>query len=188
LDLQAQLKRIEAVPKTSYRDATAKKLPDLASAVIKEQAERLKRSKSIVIRDYSTAPQCVVQSLDHPQDDISNWLQSHGLSPDDTVGMVARIIPPRTNLLPSQPDKVTIVITLPSIDDRNAILATLKRSVRNSPNCKAIYVDQDLTPAEAKEQQSLRMERNRLNLDRPAEESGSYHYGIRSGRVVKLLH
>ena len=45
-DMQAKINfMVSTTPKTSYRDAASKRLPDLASAVIREQAERLKRSK-----------------------------------------------------------------------------------------------------------------------------------------------
>jgi hypothetical protein len=191
-ELQAKMRNIEANPKPSYRDAAAKGIPDLASAVIKEQAERLKRSKSLVIRDKSTAPHRVVQTLDAYQDDITNWLHSHGLNPADTDGMTSRLIPQKTNITSSsaaaQTNMTTIIVTLPAITDRISILAKIKKSVRSSPTSAAIYVDPDLTPSEAKEQQVLRQERNRLNSGRPVDEVASYHYGIRSGRVVKLSH
>jgi uncharacterized protein YnzC (UPF0291/DUF896 family) len=189
-DLQAKIKSIEATtPKASYRDATAKGIPDLASAVIKEQAERSKRSKTIVIRDNNEA---ISQSPATLLQDITTWLGTHGLSPDDTAGLSARLIPrkPSPSTLTAAPSSagITIIVTLPSIIDRLPIIAKLKRSVRSTPSCHSIYVDPDLTPAEAKEQQALRQERNRLNAERNDEDIRNYHFGIRSGRVVKLQH
>jgi hypothetical protein len=190
-ELQAKMRNIEANPKPSYRDAAAKGIPDLASAVIKEQAERLKRCKSLVIRDNSTALNRVVQTLETSQADISNWLHSHGLTPADTDGMTTRTIQ-KTNVTSSstaaQTNGTIVIVTLPTIIDRISILTKIKKSIRTSPTCASVYVDPDLTPSEAKEQQVLRQERNRLNSERSAEEVANYHYGIRSGRVVKLSH
>jgi len=79
--------------KTPYRDAAAKRLPDLASAVFKEQAERLKRLKSIVIRDRSS------DSLDlhhyagpydnEQKESLCTWLSSHALTPEELSGLCA---------------------------------------------------------------------------------------------------
>jgi len=190
-DIQAKIRNIEATPKPSYRDAAAKGIPDLASAVIKEQAERLKRSKSIVIRVNSAGPLSILQSPDSLRQDVSSWLITHGLKPEDTDGLSARLIPRKTTTKISDQSPspgATVVVSLPSITDRIPIIALLKRSVRTSPASDTIYIDPDLTPAEAKEQHCLRQERNRLNAERRDEDTSSFHFGIRSGRVVKLQH
>ena len=191
-EIQEKLRTIEATPIASYRDIAAKGIPNLASAVIKEQTERLKRSKSIIIRDNNEGSNAISQSPATLLQDISTWLGTHGLTPDDTAGLSARLIPRKPNLsthtAASPPVGATIIVTLPSITDRLPIIAKLKRSVRSTPSCNSIYVDPDLTPAEAKAQQALRQERNRLNAARMDEDITTYHFGIRSGRVVKLQH
>jgi hypothetical protein len=189
-DIQEKIRHIESTPKTSYRDAAAKGIPELASAVIKEQAERSKRSKSIVIRVNNAGPQSILQSPDSLRQDVSNWLTTHGIKPEDMDGLSARLIPrkPTTTLSDQSPyPGATVVVTLPSITDRIPIIALLKRSVRSSPTSD-IYIDPDLTPAEAKEQHRLRQERNRMNAERRDEDTRSFHFGIRSGRVVKVQH
>ena len=199
-DLQAKITAIaSATPKTSYRDAAAKRLPDLASAVLKEQAERLKRSKSLVIRDRNPDPPALHHSAgpyDHEQkESLCTWLSLHGLTPAELTGLSARLIPTRPDLSnptaispPSHSRGITIIVTLPSMTDRTQTVAKLKRSVRSSPNGEFVFIDPDLTPTEAKEQQVLRQERNHLNAQRQAEDIATYHFGIRSGRVVKDLH
>ena len=79
---------------------------------------------------------------------------------------------------PSSPG-ATVVITLPSISDGIPLIAHLKRSVRSSPASDTVYIDPDLTPAEAKEQHGLRQERNRLNAERRDEDIRIFHIGIR---------
>ena len=191
-EIQEKLRTIEATPIASYRDIAAKGIPNLASAVIKEQTERQKRSKSIIIRDNNEGSNAISQSPTTLLQDISTWLGTHGLTPDDTTGLSARLIPRKPNLsthtAASSPVGATIIVTLPSIADRLPIIGKLKRSVRSTPSCNSIYVDPDLTPAEAKAQQALRQERNRLNAARMDEDMTTYHFGIRSGRVVKLQH
>jgi uncharacterized coiled-coil protein SlyX len=191
-EIQEKLRNIETTPIASYRDIAAKGIPNLASAVIKEQDERLKRSKSLVIRDNNEGPNAISQSPTTLLHDISTWLGTHGLTPDDTAGLSARLITrkpnPSTHTAASSPNGATIIVTLPSITDRLPIIAKLKRSVRSTPSCNSIYVDPDLTPAEAKAQQALRQERNRLNAARMDEDIATYHFGIRSGRVVKIQH
>jgi len=189
-DIQAKIRNIEATPKTSYRDAAAKGIPDLASAVIKEQAERLKRSKSIVIRVNNAGSQSILQSPDSLRQDVSSWLSTHGIKSEDMDGLSARLIPRKTTVMSDQssPSGATVVVTLPSISDRIPIIAHLKRSVRSSPASDTVFIDPDLTPAEAKEQHGLRQERNRLNAERRDEDIRSFLFGIRSGRVVKLQH
>jgi len=189
-DIQEKIRNIEATPKTSYRDAAAKGIPDLASAVIKEQSERLKRAKSIVIRVANAGPQSILQSPDSLRQDISGWLSAHGINPDDMAGLSARLInrKPSTSSAQSPPAGATVVVTLPSITDRIPIIAHLKRSVRSKTSSDTIYIDPDLTPAEAKEQHGLRLHRNRMNSERSDDDIVAHHFGIRSGRVVKLLH
>ena len=60
--------------------------------------------------------------------------------------------------------------------------------MRSLPTGDTIYIDPDLTPAEAKEQHGLRLHRNRMNSERSEEDIAAHHFGIRSGRVVKLQH
>ena len=195
-DIQEKIRNIEATPKTSYRDAAAKGIPDLASAVIKEQSERLKRAKSIVIRVANAGPQSILQSPDSLRQDISRWLSAHGINPDDMAGLSARLINRKpstsstssTSSAQSPSTGATVVVTLPSITDRIPIIAHLKRSVRSLPTGDTIYIDPDLTPAEAKEQHGLRLHRNRMNSERSEEDIAAHHFGIRSGRVVKLQH
>jgi hypothetical protein len=192
-DIQDKIRNIEATPKTSYRDAAAKGIPDLASAVIKEQSERLKRAKSIVIRVANAGPQSILQSPDSLRQDISRWLSAHGINPDDMAGLSARLINRKpstssTSSAQSPPTGATVVVTLPSITDRIPIIAHLKRSVRSKTTSDTIYIDPDLTPAEAKEQHGLRLHRNRMNSERSDDDIAAHHFGIRSGRVVKLLH
>ena len=67
-------------------------------------------------------------------------------------------------------------------------MAKLKRFARSSPHCESVYIDPDLTPSEAKEQHALRQERNHLNAQRQTEDIATHHFGIRSRRVVKILH
>ena len=50
------------------------------------------------------------------------------------------------------------------------------------------YVDPDFTSKEAKQQQALYNKRNCLNSERQAENSADHHFGIRSGRVMKIIH
>jgi hypothetical protein len=190
-DIQEKIRHIEATPKTTYRDAAAKGIPDHASAVIKEQAERSKRSKSIVIRVNNAGPATFLHSTDSLRQDVSEWLTAHGIKPEDMDGFSARLIPRKTT--PTASDRppsldATIVVTLPAITNRIPIIAHLKKSVRSTPASATIFIDPDLTPAEAKEQHGLRQERNRLNEKRSDEDVGRFHFGIRSGRVVKLQH
>jgi hypothetical protein len=51
-----------------------------------------------------------------------------------------------------------------------------------------VFVDADLTPAEAQEQYDLRLRRNKLNNDRPEADKSNYHFGVRNGKVIKLSH
>ena len=158
----------------------------------------MKRSKNIVIRDKVPAPLEDSQPGPYNQDQLESLgalLSSHGLSPDELSGLSARLVPTRPDLSnpaalpsPSHSRGLTIIVTLPHITDRTQIVAKLKRSARSSPHCESFFFDPDLTPSEAREQHTLRQERNYLNAQRQAEDIATYHFGIRSGREVKIIH
>jgi len=158
----------------------------------------MKRSKNIIIRDK--APETLENSQPGPynQDQLESLrtlLSSHGLSPNELSGLSARLVPTRPDLSnptasPSHSHSrgLTIIVTLPHITDRTQIVTKLKRSARLSPHCESFFFDPDLTHSEAREQHTLRQERNYHNALRQAEDIATYHFGIRSGRVVKIIH
>jgi len=51
-----------------------------------------------------------------------------------------------------------------------------------------LFVDPDITSKEAKQQQALHNKWNCLDSERQAENSADHHFGIRSGRVFKIIH
>jgi hypothetical protein len=51
-----------------------------------------------------------------------------------------------------------------------------------------VFIDADLTPAEAQEQYDLRIKRNKLNSERLESEKSTHHYGIRNGKIIKISH
>jgi hypothetical protein len=164
----------------SYKDALKTGIPNITTSIIKEQEERKRRNKNLIIKDKDNII---------PVDDVLPLLTSLGATNKDLTDATIRVI---SHKLPiSSQNKATtwksIIVTLPNIIDRYTIIAKLGNELRTSIFPKTISIGPDYTPSEAKEQYDLRNERNSLNKSRNEEDQVIFYYGIRRGKVVKIL-
>jgi hypothetical protein len=169
----------------SYKDVLKSDLPDIANTIIKEQDDRKRRIKNIIIKDNGDT---IIKS-NNPMEDILPFLTSLGANREDLTDIAVRVIinKPITSSSRTTPAaRKSIIVTLPNIGDRYTIIAKLRKSLRNSIDPSSIYIDPDYTPSEAKDQFDLRTERNRLNSLRKDEDKDKFYFGIRRGRVVKV--
>jgi hypothetical protein len=185
---------ISPTPPPTYKAALQQSIPDLTSSIIKEQLERSKRLKNIVIRERNASESTsILATLKNPTADTVSWLRGLGASPEETANITVRVAPSRPMPTPTPPSRTipstnsTLIVSLPNLVDRNIFLAKLKKSLRNRSQEPSIFIDPDFTPSEAKEQYSLRQERNRLNCSRSVEEKTTFYFGIRGNKVIKIL-
>jgi hypothetical protein len=184
-------------PSQPYKEALQKSIPEITSSIIREQDDRSKRVKNIVIRERGATTTTSILSRHASSSEICSWLQGLGASTEDTSKLSIRVIPARVPTTPTTPPtpvtsnilptpNCTLIVTLPQMTNRTALLTKLKRNIRGLSDSLSIFIDPDLTPTEAKEQFNLRSERNRLNGTRSANDKTSFHYGIRGNKVIKI--
>jgi hypothetical protein len=170
----------------SYKDILKTGLPDIANTIIKEQHERKRREKSLIIKDKGN----IIVKSQNAVEDVRPFLTSLGATPEDLNGIAVRIVINRpltsNNPAPIATGK-SIILTLPTIGDRHTLISKLRQSLRKSMPSSSLYIDPDLTPSEAKDQYDLRLERNKLNQSRNNKDKETFYYGIRRDKVVKII-
>jgi hypothetical protein len=173
----------------SYKEDLKTGLPELTNNIIKEQSDRQRRSKNIIIKDKRNPNESLIKPSTDPTKAVQTWLTSHGLTQKEITNSCVRVIPnkpiPASDPTP-QHGGHTIIITLPGVDNRFTAIGKIKRSIRENTNTNLVFVDADLTPTEASEQYNLRLQRNQLNAERL--DKSSHHFGIRNGKVIKITH
>jgi hypothetical protein len=175
----------------SYKDALKSGIPEITSTIIKEQSERQRRSKNIIIKDKRHPNESFITPGTDPIKTINAWLVNHGLTQQETKNSSIRIIPNKPTPAPDPSPHYsghTIIITLPHTENRFIAIGKIKRSIRGNTDTDKVFVDADLTPTEAQEQYELRIKRNKLNLDRLESEKLVHHYGVRNGKIIKIAH
>jgi hypothetical protein len=179
-------------PPMSYKEVLKAGLPTLTSSIFNEQAERKRRAHNIVIKDKRISQLSLIQPSRDPTTVVQAWLLAHGATTDDLEKSSVRVVPTKlaANETTPQTKGHTIIVTLPNVEDRYVLIGKIKRSLRPSASNKNeenhVYIDPDLTPVEAQEQYSLRLERNKLNSSRSEDEKLKYYYHIRRGKVIKV--
>jgi hypothetical protein len=122
---------------------------------------------------------------------VNTWLLSNGLTAQEIKSSLVRVIPnkptPATDPSPHYGGH-TIIITLPSVENRFIAIGKIKRNIRGKSDSNNLFVDADLTPGEAHELYQLRQTRNQLNGSREETDKLLHHFGIRNGRVIKITH
>jgi hypothetical protein len=175
----------------SYKEALKTGLPGITSTVIKEQSERQRRMKNIIIKDKRNPKDSLIQPATDPSKAVTSWLIQHGLTLQETKNSSIRVV---ANRLTPAPDPSphhsghTIIVTLPNVENRFIIIGKIKRSIRGTADTDKVFVDADLTPTEAQEHYELRLNRNKLNSARTEAEKSVYHFGVRNGKVIKVTH
>jgi hypothetical protein len=66
----------------SYKDALKSGLPEITSTILKEQSERQKRSKNIIIKDKRSPKESLIQPATDPATAVNTWLTANGLTPE----------------------------------------------------------------------------------------------------------
>jgi hypothetical protein len=74
------------------------------------------------------------------------------------------------------------------VENRFVAIGKIKRCIRGDHDMANIYVDADLTPAEAQVNYDLRHRRNTLNTERSDIDQTKFHYGIRNEKIIKIAH
>ena len=74
-----------------------------------------------------------------------------------------------------------MIVTLKTAKDKIEVLRNA-RKLKSVPGADKTYICDDLTLAERK----LRKDCKKMNDDRSDQDSRSFHFGIRDGRVVRL--
>jgi hypothetical protein len=182
-----------AVPLTplSYKDVLKAGLPDLTSSIFNEQAERTRRSHNIVIKDKRSPTHSLIQPSTDPSTAVKAWLLSHGALPKDVDKALVRVLPIKADTtnehVPGSRGR-SIIVTLPTIENRYILISQIKKSIKSRAIATEshVYVDPDLTPSESQEQFKLRKERNEANASRSDEDKLKLYYTIRRGKVIKL--
>jgi hypothetical protein len=175
----------------SYKEVLKTGLPEITASILKEQSERQRRAKNIIIKDKRNPKESLIQPATDPTEVVNTWLTSHGLSHKDIHNSSIKVIANKT--LPS-PDPSphheghTIIVTLPNVDNRLIAIGKIKKCIRSRAPLENIFVDLDLTPAEAQAHHALRIKRNQLNGERSESDKANFHYGIRNGKIIKLSH
>jgi hypothetical protein len=175
----------------SYKAALNTGLPGIASTVIKEQSERQKRMKNIIIKDKRHPKDSLIQPSTDPSKAVHSWLIQHGLTQQETNNLSVRVVANRQTSAPDPTPQYsghTIIVTLPHVDNRFIVIGKIKRSIRGTADTDKVFVDADLTPTEAQEQYELRLNRNKLNSERTEAEKSVHHFGVRNGKVIKITH
>jgi hypothetical protein len=175
----------------SYRDALKAGIPEITSTIIKEQSERQKRIKNIIIKDKRHPNSSLIKPATDPSSAVNAWLISQGLTQQETKNSSIRVISNKPTPSPDpshQHGGHTIIVTLPHVENRFLIIGKIKRNLKGNQDNVSLYVDADLTPAEAQEHYHLRSERNKLNMERSEVDKTTHHFGIRNGKIIKISH
>jgi hypothetical protein len=181
----------QTIQAPSYKDALKVGIPQITSTIIKEQSERQKRTKNIIIKDKRHPDDSLIKPATDPTTAVNAWLLSHGLSPQETKNASIRVINNKSTPSPNPSPNYgghTIIVTLPHVENRFVIIGKIKRCLKGVQGNDSIYVDADLTPAEAQEHYNLRKERNKLNSERSDADNKTHHFGIRNGKIIKISH
>jgi hypothetical protein len=190
-EIQAQ---IQATGPKTYRESLVDNVPELTNKICKEQSERIKRSRNIVIRDRApNSPTSVIKSMETTDADIKTFLHDLGVPSEQTAYLTARTIVPKsiastsanTTASSSNTNSSLTIVTLPHLTDRTQLLIHLKKAILRNPNYSYIYVDYDYTPTESLLQQQLRLKRNQLN-HRSENDVQKFYYAIRNDTVVQI--
>jgi hypothetical protein len=191
-EIQAQ---IQATGPKTFREALVDNVPELTNKICKEQSERIKRSRNIVIRDRApNSPTSVIKSKETTETDIKKFLHDLGVQSEHTDYLTARTIVPKpitstsanTTASSSNNNSSLTIVTLPHLPDRTQLLIHLKKGILRNPNYSFIYVDYDYTPTESLIQQQLRLKRNQLNSQRSENDVQKFYYAIRNDAVVQI--
>ena len=79
-----------------------------------------------------------------------------------------------------------IKVETSTIADKFIILKAQK-ALRSDENYKDTYINQNLTPAQRIAEIQMLKTRNELNQNRSNDEKNLYHFGIRNGKITKIL-
>jgi hypothetical protein len=71
-------------PPLSYKEALKSGLPEITTSILKEQMERQRRIKNIVIKDKRDPKESFIQPASDPTVSVLTWLTSNGLSKHET--------------------------------------------------------------------------------------------------------
>jgi hypothetical protein len=113
---------------------------------------------------------------DKPDEEVvSEFLLKHDVTTPFKIfkKVKCRLVPAVTSI---------IVIDVGSVEERDQLFRKIKRKLRDT----TIYVNEDKTPEDLREEYMLRQEARDKNKNLPAEDRGKIRYAVRSRQVVDL--